>query len=55
MTNPRAETLEREKEKLWVTDAELIRRVGENYENHAARAGKQDGFTPKVALFGGRR
>ncbi len=50
MTNPRAETLEREKEKLWVTDAELIRRVGcagESYEKHAAGVGKQDGLPAK--------
>lgn len=28
MTSPAAETLEREKDKLYLTDAELIRRIG---------------------------
>lgn len=28
MTSPAPETIEREKEKLWVTDAELSRRLG---------------------------
>lgn len=58
MTEPRAETLEREKDKLYLTDAELIRRLGvpanvlrpiiPNLEN-------KYGFPPKQPLFGGRR
>ena len=58
MSMPRAETLEREKDKLYLSDAELIRRLGvpdkilrpilPNLEN-------KHGFPKKQALFGGRR
>jgi hypothetical protein len=58
MTNPRAETLELEKEKLWVTDAELIRRVGvpeKTMRSMLPALESKMGFPPKVPLFGGRR
>ncbi len=58
MTEPRAKTLEREKDKLYLTDAELIRRIGvpasvlrpilPTLENTG-------GFPRKSPLFGGRR
>jgi hypothetical protein len=58
MTQPRPETIEREKDKLYLTDAELIRRLGvpsgvlrpilTTLESHS-------GFPRKSALFGGRR
>jgi hypothetical protein len=56
MTNPRPETLEREKDKLWVTDAELIRRVGVPDKTMRtilpALESKMD-FPPKVACSEG--
>jgi hypothetical protein len=58
MTQPRAETIEREKDKLYLSDAELIRRLG-------VPAGvlrpllpsleSKLGFPQKQPLFGGRR
>jgi hypothetical protein len=58
MTMPAPETLEREKDKLYLTDAEMIRRIGvpdtilrpilPELEN-------KHGFPRKQALFGNRR
>lgn len=58
MTQPRAETLEHEKDKLYLTDAELIRRLG--VPDKIARQTisvleAKHGFPRKNALFGGRR
>jgi hypothetical protein len=59
MTEPVVETLEAEREKLWVTDAELIRRLGVPKEY--ARAALQDldragsGFPKKQKVWGDRR
>jgi hypothetical protein len=60
MTAPSPETVEREKEKLWVTDAELIRRMG--VPEHVARpllrefeSKPQLGFPRKQKLWGDRR
>jgi hypothetical protein len=59
MTSPSPETLEREKDKLWLTDAEIIRRMGVP-EKHARQAlqmldEKRSGFPPKQKLWGDRR
>lgn len=58
MTTPAPETLEREKDKFFVTDAELYRRLGVPYsigkpavEQLEARAG----FPRKERLWGNRR
>jgi hypothetical protein len=60
MTSPSPETLESEKDKLFVTDAEMIRRLG--VPEKSARAAifmldrkRDSGFPPKVALWGNRR
>ena len=58
MTTPAAPTLDREKDKLYVTDAELIRRMG--VPERQGRAMLQDlvkkpGFPRKEAYAGGRR
>jgi hypothetical protein len=60
MTAPGPVTVDREKDKLFVTDAELIRRLG--VPEKAARAAiymldrKGDSvFPPKLALWGDRR
>jgi hypothetical protein len=58
MTKPSPETLERELGKLYVTDAELIRRLG--VPERTARAVIQQleakaGFPRKQALWGNRR
>ena len=60
MTAPAPETLEREKEKLYVTDAELIRRLGVPEKIGRAILARYDadrgkGFPQKQALFGDRR
>lgn len=58
MTAPKPETIEREKDKLYLTDAELIRRLG--VPAHTARTTIQfyedkAGFPPKQKMWGGRR
>jgi hypothetical protein len=59
MTEPAAEVLEREKDKLFVTDAELIRRLGvpEKIARETLRQldSKPSGFPPKVQEWGNRR
>ena len=58
MTMPAAETLEREKDKLYLTDAELIRRLGvpEKVLRPMLPGLERDyKFPKKSALFGGRR
>ena len=61
MTQPRSETLEREASKLYVTDAELIRRLGvperlgrRNIEA-LDRNPRVSGFPQKQAFWGNRR
>lgn len=58
MTVPSADTLEREKDKLFLTDAELIRRLGVP-EPDARMAIRQleakSGFPRKQKLWGDRR
>lgn len=58
MTAPRLETIERERDKLFLTDAELIRRLG--IPENIARDLIQEftdkcGFPQKQKLLGGRR
>lgn len=58
MTQPAARTLEREKDKLFVSDAELIRRLG--VPERRARLilrqfDQKTDFPKKQALWGGRR
>lgn len=59
MSMPAPETLEREKEKLWLTDAELVRRMGvpEQQAREALRMldSKPSGFPKKQKLWGDRR
>lgn len=58
MTSPAAETLEREKDKLYLTDAELIRRLGvpeKVMRPMLPGLEKNYGFPLKSPLFGGRR
>jgi hypothetical protein len=58
MTMPAPETLEREQDKLWITDAELIRRIGvpEKKAREALRmAEAKAGFPRKHKLWGDRR
>jgi hypothetical protein len=58
MTTPAAETLEREKDKLYLTDAELIRRLGvpdRTLRTMLPALESKFGFPPKQPLFGGRR
>lgn len=60
MTLPSPDTLEREREKLYVTDAELIRRLGIPVKMGKAMLQvltreKKHGFPPPLQTFGGRR
>ena len=60
MTNPAPETIDREKEKLWVTDAELIRRMGvpervARQTLHMLDRQRGSGFPKKQAIWGERR
>ncbi|MBP1092975.1 winged helix-turn-helix domain-containing protein [Bradyrhizobium diazoefficiens] len=60
MTRPAPETLEREQGKLWVSDAEMIRRLGvpEKIARAALRMLERDsksGFPRKQKLWGDRR
>jgi hypothetical protein len=58
MTNPRAETLEREKDKLFLLDSELIRRLGvpeKVLRPILPGLESRYGFPRKQALFGNRR
>jgi len=60
MTAPAPETIEREKEKLYVTDAELIRRLGVPEKIgramlHVYDREKHRGFPQKQAVVGNRR
>lgn len=59
MSTPEPDTLEREKDKLWLTDAELIRRMGvpEKVAYEALRMldAQRSGFPQKVKVWGDRR
>ncbi|MCK1337299.1 hypothetical protein IVB38_14990 [Bradyrhizobium sp. 38] len=60
MTTPAPETIEREQGKLWVSDAEMIRRLGvpEKVARAALRMLDRDpksGFPRKQILWGERR
>jgi hypothetical protein len=58
MTAPAPETLEREKDKLYLTDAELIRRLGvpdKVMRSMLPGLEAKYGFPRKQALFGKRR
>ena len=58
MTAPAPETLEREKDKLYLLDAELIRRLGvpeKTMRSMLPGLEKNYGFPKKSPLFGGRR
>lgn len=58
MSTPVAETLEREQDKFFVTDAELIRRIGvpEKTAREAIRMLEaKSGFPKKQKLWGDRR
>lgn len=60
MTKPSPEVLEREKDKLYVTDAELIRRLGVPEKLgravlHSLDRTRGSGFPPKQKLWGDRR
>ncbi|HXJ61321.1 MAG TPA: winged helix-turn-helix domain-containing protein [Verrucomicrobiae bacterium] len=58
MSTPAPETLEREKDKLWVLDSELIRRMGapEKIAREAIRMLEtKGGFPKKQKLWGDRR
>ena len=60
MTTPAPETLEREQGKLWVSDAELVRRLGvpEKIARATVRMLDRDpgsGFPRKQKLWGDRR
>ncbi len=58
MTTPAADTLEREKDKLYLTDAELIRRIGvpeKTMRSMLPGLETKYGFPPKQPLFNGRR
>jgi hypothetical protein len=58
MTSPSVETLEREKDKLYLTDAELIRRIGvpeKTMRSMLPGLEKNYGFPKKSPLFGDRR
>lgn len=58
MTLPSPETLEREKDKLWLLDSEIIRRLGvpEKIAREAIRmAEAKAGFPKKQKLWGDRR
>lgn len=58
MTQPRQETIEREKDKLYVTDAELCRWLGVPWgtlKPIILELENKKGFPRKSSLFGGRR
>jgi hypothetical protein len=58
MTAPATETLEREKDKLYLSDAELIRRIGvpvKVMRSMLPGLEKNYNFPKKSPLFGGRR
>jgi len=59
MSTPAPATVERERDKLWVTDAELIRRLGvpEKVARQVLREldAKPTGFPKKQKLWGDRR
>lgn len=59
MSKPAAATIERERHKLWVTDAELIRLLGApekiTRQLLAELDAKQPTFPKKQKLWGGRR
>ena len=58
MTLPSERTLEREKDKLYLTDAELIRRLGvpdKTLRPILPTLENKFGFPKKQPLFGGRR
>lgn len=58
MSSPAPETLEREKDKLYLTDAELIRRLGvpeKILRPILPELESKHRFPQKQALFGGRR
>lgn len=60
MTMPSPETLEREKDKLYLTDRELIRKLGVPVKMGKAVLAvldreKRHGFPPKLQTWGGRR
>ena len=58
MTSPAPETLEREKDKLWVKDSELIRRLGvpDKLGRETLRLLEhKPGFPRKEKLWGDRR
>jgi len=58
MTAPAPKTLEREKDKLYLSDAELIRRIGvpeKTLRSMLPGLEKHYGFPPKSPIFGGRR
>jgi len=59
MTLPAEKTLEREKDKLWVSDAELVRWMGvpekQAYETLRMLDSKPSGFPRKQKLWGDRR
>jgi hypothetical protein len=59
MTSPAPDTLEREKDKLWVTDAELVRWLGVpekiGYDTIRFLDEKKNGFPEKQKLWGDRR
>lgn len=58
MTMPRPETLEREKDKLYLLDSELIRRLGvpeKILRPILIELENKHGFPRKQALFGNRR
>lgn len=60
MTAPSPETIEREKDKLWVTDPELVRRLGIPRDTimpviRRLDEDRRSGFPKKQKLFGDRR
>jgi hypothetical protein len=58
MTMPAPKTLEREKDKLYLTDAELVRRLGvpeKTLRSMLPNLELRYGFPRKQPLFGGRR
>lgn len=58
MTAPKPETIEREKDKLYLTDAELIRRLGvpaADAKHTIAHIEAKLGFPRKQKLWGNRR
>lgn len=60
MTQPAPDTIEREKDKLFVTDAEMIRRLGVPEKDARValtmlEKDRRNGFPPKQAIWGGRR